>query len=320
MPSIIISPQDIERVVAANPPGESLAMSYFKRRPLKNSSYIAVADIKREVGNVPVIRRGDTGIRPRMESSVELIEPMPIELEDTFSAVELDEYERSSLAGKQQFIDEKLAQHLIIVRETTRALCIQAHSGTIDYAMKSGTGLVRYRVTYGDGVITNIPNSKTPAALTVGDLIGAINSGVTALREQMAGGPVELIAAPDLFSAIVTLVSSQKAFNANVGAGYVELGGFKIYLDTDSYVDIANDGTKTTKSLVGDRKLMFRAVNGGQSLPYLKIDDVVMREAVPLYSFTKDRSDQRGTDLFTKSKPFPLINKRAIVTVTFAAS
>jgi hypothetical protein len=40
----------------------------------------------------------------------------------------------------------------------------------------------------------------------------------------MAGGPVELIAAPDLFSAIVTLVSSQKAFNANVGAGYVEEG------------------------------------------------------------------------------------------------
>jgi hypothetical protein len=319
MASIIISPKDIERVVAANPAEESLAMGYFKRRPLKNSSYIAVADIRREVGNVPVIRRGDTGIRPRTESGVELIEPMPIELEDTFSAVELDEYERSSLAGKQQFIDEKLAQHLVIVRETTRALCIQAHSGAIDYAMKSGTSLVRYRVTYGDGTVTDIANGKKLSELTVGDLIGAINSGVTALRGQMTGGPVELIAAQDTFTAIVTLVSGQKAFNANVGAGYVEIGGFKIYLDNDSYTDIANDGSKTTRSLVGTRKLMLRGVNGGQSLPYLKIDDVVMREAVPLYSFTKDRSDQRGTDLYTKSKPFPLINTRAIVTVTFAA-
>jgi hypothetical protein len=319
MGTIIISPRDIERVVAANPPEESLAMSYFKRRPMKNSTYIAVSDIRREVGNVPVIRRGDTGIRPRMESGVELIEPMPIELDDTFSAVELDEYERSSLAGKQQLIDEKLSQHLTIVRETTRALCIQAHGGAIDYAMKAGTGLVRYRVTYGDGVIKNIPSSKTLATLTVGDLIGAINSGVTALRDQMVGGPVELIAAQDLFTAIVTLVSAQKAFNAAVSAGQVVLGGFTIHLDNDAYTNIANDGTKTTKSLVGPRQLMFRAVNGGQSLPYLKIDDVVMREAVPLYSFTKDRSDQRGTDLYTKSKPFPLINTRAIVTVTFAS-
>jgi len=317
MAKIVIRPEDIERVVAENPPEESLAMSYFKRRPLKNSTFIAVEDIKKEVGNVPVVRRGDSGIRPKMEGSVELIEPMPIEIDDTFSAVELDEYERSSLAGRQQLVDEKLQQHLIIVRETTKALCIQAHSGTIDYAMKAGGSFVRYHVVYGDGVIKNVAFAKTLAALTVGDLIEAINLGVTAMRSQMVGGPVEIIAAQDVFTAIVTLVAQQKAFNAAVGSGYVDLGGFRILLDTDSYVDIANNGTKTTKPLVASKKLLFRGVNGGQSLPYLKLDDVMMREAVPFYSFTKDRPDQRGTDIFSKSKPFPLINTRALVTVTF---
>jgi hypothetical protein len=315
---IIINPADIERVVAANPPTASNAMDYFKRRPLKNSAYIAVRDILREVGNVPVVQRGDTGIRPRQESSVDLIEPMPIELDDTFSAVELDEYERASLGGKQQLIDEKLANGLAIVRATTRALCIQAHQGKIDYMMKAGTALVRYEVTYGE--VTKTSSSKTLANLTVGDIIGAVNTGVETLNAQYVGGPVEVIAARDLFSAIVTLVAGQKAFNASVGAGYVEIGGFKILLDTDSYTDINSGGVKSTKRLLGLRQLMIRAADAGQSLPYCKIDDVVMREAVPFYAFTKDRPDQRGADIFIKSKPFPLINTRGITIVEFAAS
>jgi hypothetical protein len=319
MGKIMIRPEDIERVVAENPPDQSLAMDYFKRRPLKNSTHIAVADIKREVGNIPVVRRGDSGVRPKMEGSVELIEPMPIEIDDTFSAVELDEYERSSPTGQQQIVAEKLQQHLIIVRETTKALCIQAHSGKIDYAMKSGASLIRYQVTYGDGVVKNVSAGKSLANIDVGDLITAVNLGINALRGQNAGGPVEMIASQDVFTAVVRLVAGQKAFNSTVGDGWVEVGGFKILLDADSYVDIPTDGTGTgtSKSLVASKKILFRAVNGGQSLPYLKLDDVMMRAAVPIYSFTKDRPDQRGTDIFTKSKPFPLINIKALATVEF---
>jgi hypothetical protein len=315
---IIINPADIERVVAANPPTASHAMDYFKRRPLKNSAYIAVRDILREVGNVPVVQRGDTGIRPRQESSVDLIEPMPIELDDTFSAVELEEYERASAGGKQQLIDEKLQNGLIIVRATTRALCIQAHQGKIDYMMKAGTALVRYEVTY--GTVTKTSSVKTLTNLTVGDVISAINTGVETLNAQYVGGPVDVIASQDLFTVIVALVAGQKAFSADVGAGYVNLGGFRILLDTDSYTDIAVDGTKSTKRMLGPRQLMIRAADAGQSLPYCKIDDVVMREAIPFYAFTKDRHDQRGTDIFIKSKPFPLINTRGLTLVEFAAS
>ena len=317
MAKIFIRPEDIERVVAENPPDESLAMNYFKRRPLKNSTHIAVADIKREVGNVPVVRRGDSGVRPKLEGSVELIEPMPIEIDDTFSAVEMDEWERSSPAGQQQIVAEKLQQHLIIVRETTKALCIQAHSGKIDYAMKAGASLIRYEVTFGNGIVKNVPSGKALSSIDVGDLITVVNLGINTLRGQNVGGPVEIIAAQDVFSAVVKLVAGQKAFNSTVGDGWVELGGFKILLDTDSYADLDTGGGKTIKNLVESKKLLFRAVNGGQSLPYLKLDDVMMREAVPLYSFTKDRPDQRGTDIFTKSKPFPLINIKALTTVSF---
>ncbi|MDR2048924.1 MAG: major capsid protein [Treponema sp.] len=317
MAPVIITPADIERVVAENPPVASNALDYFKRRPLKNSAYIAVRDIQQEVGNIPVIRRGDTGVRPVSQSGVELIEPMPIEIDDTFSAVELEEYERSSQTGKQQLVQEKLQQHLTLVRATTKALCVQALQGKIDYMMKAGTALVRYQVSYGTVEVIN--NSKTLANLSIGDLITAINGGIQALAKSQAGGPVDLVASADLFSAIASLVASQNAFSAATAPGSVDLGGFRIKLDNDSYIDQASSGTKTTKTLCGPRQLMIRAENAGQSLPYCKIDDVVLREAVPFYSFTKDRTDQRGTDIFSKSKPFPLVNVRGIKIIQFAA-
>jgi len=317
MPTIIISPSDIERVVAANPPMTSHALDYFKRRPLKNSTYAAVQDIAREVGNVPVVHRGDSGVRPKTSSKIDLIEPMPIEIDDTFSAVELDDYERSSEQGKQQLIDDKLLNHLTIIRSTTKALCIQALQGKIDYMMKSGGTLERYQVSY--GAITKLNSPKTLANLTVGDIITAINAGVQTINGQFVGGPVDVIAAADLFTAIVTQVAGQKAFNAAVGSGYVDIGGFRIFLDIDSYVDIAANGTKSVKNMVGSRQLMIRATEAGQSMPYYKIDDVVMRQAIPVYSFTKDRPDQRGTDVFSKSKPFPLLNPKGIALCEFAA-
>jgi hypothetical protein len=317
MAVVVITPADIERVVADNPPTASNALDYFKRRPLKNSAYIAVRDILQEIGNIPVIRRGDTGVRPIAQSGVNLIEPMPIEIDDTFSAVELDEYERSSQAGKQQLVQEKLQQHLTLIRATTKALCVQAHKGAIDYMMQAGASLVRYGVTYGTVEVIN--NTKTLANLTVGDLIMAVSNGIKAMAANQVGGPVDIVVSADLFVVIANLVAAQKAFNGAVTPGSVDLAGFRFKLDNDSYIDQTASGTKTTKTLCDPRQMIIRAENAGQSLPYCKIDDVVLREAVPFYSFTKDRTDQRGTDVFSKSKPFPLVNVRGIKIIQFAS-
>ena len=93
---VIIRPNDIERIVGQNAPEESNAMNYFSNRPLKNSTHIAVAEIEAEYGNVPVIKRGALGVRPESGMSAKVIEPMPIEIDDTFSAVEVDDYERAT--------------------------------------------------------------------------------------------------------------------------------------------------------------------------------------------------------------------------------
>ena len=315
--AIIIRPEDIERIMAESQPLASNALDYFKRRPMKASAYADVMAIEAEVGNVPVIHRGDTGIRPRMDTKNKLIEPMPIELDDTFTAVELDDYERASSAGKQQLIDDKLSIMFNIVRETTRALCSQACNGKIDYMMKAGNQLVRYVVEY--GTVAKLTTSKSAGSVTVGDIIATINLLVQTINNQQVGGPVDFVAGKTLFAGIVNVVSSQRAFNAAVGVGYVDIGGFRIMLDIDSYTDIAANGTRSTKTMVGDTQLMARALNAGQSMPYYKLDDVVLRETVPFYSFTKDRSDQRGTDVYAKSKPLPLVNTKGIAIMEFAA-
>ena len=67
------------------------------------------------------------------------------------------------------------------------------------------------------------------------------------------------------------------------------------------------------------RDIVARAVNAGQSMPFCKLDDTVQRNAVAFYTFSVDRDDHRGTDIFSKSKPFPCINIRGITWVKFAA-
>lgn len=315
--AIVIRPQDIERVIAANAPEESNAMNYFSNRPLKNSTHIAVAEIESEYGNVPVIKRGGLGVRPESSMSVKSIEPMPIEIDDSFTAAEVDDYERATEQGKQQMIDEKIANHLRAVRATTRALCAQAHRGTIDYMMQAGRGMSRYEVEYGD--IQGIARAETLAGLTAAQVIIVLQTLSSAIRDHGIGGPIEFIAAQNVFQAIVEATANQRAYTVVPGPGKIAVAGFEILLDNDTWIDLDDSGARTSKTMVEPLEIMARAVNAGQKMPYLRLDDVVMNQAVPFYAFTKVRTDQRGEDLFVKSKPFPLINRKGIAVAKFSA-
>jgi hypothetical protein len=313
---VIVKPNDIERIIGANAPEESNAMNYFTNRPLKNSTHIMVRELEQEYGNVPVIKRGGLGVRPETGMSAKVIEPMPIEIDDTFTAVEVDDYERASDQGKQQLIDDRIAGHLRIVRATTRALCAQAHRGTINYMMQAGSKMSRYEVEYGD--IQGIPLPDTLAGLSIAKVIEVLNKLTTAIRDNGIGGPVEFIASMGVFTAINSAAANQKLYTAVPGPGKISIAGFEILLDNDTWFDIDDSGNQTKKSMAEPLELMARAVNAGQKLPYLKLDDVVMNQAVPFYAFTKIRADQRGEDLFVKSKPFPLLNRKGIAIAKFA--
>ena len=295
--TITIRREDIERVVAQMPENTSLARSYFGAGRMKNSTHISAANLKREYGNVPVVVRGDTGIVPKHSMDVTDIVPMPIEIDDKLRATEMDEYERASGEGKQQIIDEYLSQHADMVRETTNALCCQAHRGKIDYMMKAGSGLVRYQVSYGE--VKSFVFGKTLAAATMGDVVRFLSQLKTAISNNGVGGAVEFIAHPSAYSRLVDLLTAAKNTSA-IRADHLLAGPYKVMEDADSYVDVAPDGTKTTRGLCENGEICCRALNAGQKLVYLRLDDVVQREAVPIYSFTETGSGQRGIGRFSE--------------------
>lgn len=313
--TITIRREDIERVVAQMPENTSLARSYFGAGRMKNSTHISAASLKREYGNVPVIMRGDTGIVPKHGIDVTDITPMPIEIDDKIRASDMDTYERATGEGRQQIIDEYLSQHADMVRETTNALCCQAHRGRIDYMMKAGSDLVRYQVSYGE--VKSFVFGKTLAGASIGDVVRFLSQLKTAVAKNGVGGAVEFIAHPSVYSRLTDLLAAAKN-TAAIHADYLLAGPYKVMEDADSYVDVAADGTKTTRSLCENGEICCRAVNAGQKLVYLRLDDVVQREAVPIYSFTETGSGQRGMNLYTKSKPFPLVNPKGIAFGRFA--
>ena len=312
--TITIKSEDIERVLAAKPENTSNARAYFKQTKLKNSTHISAAELKKEYGNVPVIVRGDNGIVPKHGVDATDIVPMPIEIDDKISAVDMDELERATDMGVNQIVDEYLDQHSDMVRETTNALCCQAHRGKIDYMMKSGGETIRYKVDYGD--VTEIDLTENLVSLTRGQAIAVLTKMAQQAKKNGVGGPGEFVAGAKVYEKFVDLLTKAE-LDSQIKDESLNMGSFKVIMDNDSYTDIVS-GNKVTKSLCGDYEIVYRALNAGQKLCFLRLDDVVQRSTVPVYSFTVKGDDQRGTKLYTKSKPFPLINTKGIVWAKFA--
>lgn len=314
--TLIIKSEDIERVVAAQPANTSNARGYFSQTKLKNSTHISAAELKREYGNVPVVVRGDTGITPKHGMDVTDIVPMPIEIDDKLSATDSDELGRATGMGLDQIVDDYLGQHAEMVRNTINALCCQAHKGSIDYMMKTGSGFERYQVSY--GTVKHSTFNEKVSQLTLGTAVKKLSEIRKLSVDQGVGGPGEFIAAGDVYAKFVDLLADAKQ-SENIHDGYLMVGPYKVLEDNDSYVDVAKNGNKSTKSMCGEREVIYRALNAGQKLCYLRLDDVVQKSAVPLYSFTEKGEGQRGIKLYTKSKPFPLINVKGLAYGTFAA-
>ena len=293
----VIKQEDIVRMQATKPENTSLAAAYFKQRPMHNSTHIAANKIKKETGNIPVVGRGGPGVRPKHGAENILIEPMPIEIDDTLGAVEMDNYERATALGKNQIIDEITGQHYDMVRETMNALCCQAHHGKIDYMMKTESGLQRYVVEYGTAAeiqAMTIASGKKLSTLKYNEAVLFLSKLAQKIKSNGVGGPVEFIAAGDVFGAFVALANKNNANNA-IDGDFVKIGKFKIFEDNDSYIDIDENGNKVAKSLCERGTICCRAVNAGQSMPFCRIDDTVQQNAVPFYTFSVERTDHRGT-------------------------
>lgn len=309
MPFKIITQKDIVRVVAQKPDNTSLAAAYFKSRPMHPSTMISATQIKKEIGNIPVVGRGGPGIRPKHGLDTRPIEPMPIEIDDVVTAKQMDEYDRADDMGKQQITDEYTSEHYDMVRETMNALCCQAHRGKIDYMMKTETGLVRYVVDY--GTVSTVQLGRLLSKLTVAQAIQDLSKLAQRPKQKGVGGPVEFVVASDVYSTYVELLTKANQQNM-INDEYLLMGKFKVYEDNDSYIDIVN-GTRVQKSLCNPGEICCRVINAGQSMPFCKLDDTVQQSTVAFYTFSKDRDDQRGTNIYSKSKPFPLVNVNGIV-------
>lgn len=312
---IIVKPEDVARVIGAAAPETSLARKYFASAKNRNTTSIAVAELRKTVGNIPVIKRGGIGFRPEHGADAHFITPMPIEIDDVITAVQMDEYERATGLGKQQIIDELLSSWFEIIRRTTRALCAQAHRGRIDYMMQAGGKMVRYEVEY--GTVVGKTSNTDVTAITASEFFSAFDELAGVINDNGIGGDIEYIAEASVFDRLFSVAVGQNALAVTTGPGFITVGGFTVFRDNDVYTDVDESGVSSVKRMLATGELLARAKSAGQELNFLRVDDTVAREAMPMYSFTKERNDQRGTDLYVKSKPFPLVNVKGLAVKKF---
>ena len=168
------------------------------------------------------------------------------------------------------------------------------------------------------GTVEKVSFTRKISQLTLGLAVQNLSAIKQLTVDQGVGGPGEFVACAAFYAKMIDLLAAANK-TESVKDGWLQIGPYKVLEDNDSYVDTAKNGTKTTKGICGAREVVYRALNAGQKLCYLRLDDVVQKAAVPIYSFTEKESGQRGMKLYTKSKPFPLVNVKGLAYGTFAA-
>lgn len=293
----------------------------FTRRNNWPLPTISMADIERKIGSKAVTARGAHAIPVgSAAASITSIEPMPIRLSSFITGKDLNDLKNLFGNGDEKgkrlvsdYLDRKVEELMLDTAATRDALCAQAITGTIDYQMKTDTGVERYQVKYGDGTpLSYSPDVKWNDPSVA---IGTILIQLTAMHKLIAaaghGGKVEFLAGANAYTDLLNIVAALPNEN-RIGAkgedGVITVGPYKVHPDFDIYTDTAVDGSITTKNEVDADKIVG-FVPGLLDLDYCAVDDIDGNlEAVPFFSKYSKLDDPSGIKVISESKPMPLVS------------
>lgn len=276
---------------------------------------IGVAEISRNIQNVPVVRRGTAAVPVSGGTqNISYIEPQPIEVSDFVGGADLNNLKLLDERGIQEWIKGKIDALRKIARKTVEALSAQSLKGNISYAMKVDAGIDTYTVDFGATL------SYAPATLwsdtnkKIGDILKDLVKMRSLIEENSGyGGSVGILAGESAFAQLVNRVVSlgnDNRVSATITENGVNLAGFRIELMNSSYRDLIND---QNVKVVDDNSIVMFAEDAPFTLYYLAIDDVdAGLQPLPLFARAIKEDNPSGYTIVAKSKPLPVPVPKAI--------
>jgi len=289
--------------------------SKVKQHPL---GYITKQTIIDHVGNVPLTKRGtpSIGVFSGDETS-DLFEPQPIAINTVIKAKDfLDLKTLGTESSLQNWVAEKLSGLRDRVYSTIEAMCCQALTGTIDYAIKIYEGdLGTYRVKFGDLIqpASYVGFVGNWASATLDEIFKDILILKNAIKlKTRYGSKIGILAGRNAYFTLMAKmkdVNTSTAINLKIEGDYLHLNGTIIeYMGDAGYTNLK---TALWTPAIGDDEIVLFAEDAPFNLTYLAIDDFDAMEnpvmiARPLYPKTIKQDDPSGYKILVQSKPFPM--------------
>jgi hypothetical protein len=311
---LIQNPKIIAEVVKDLPPIHTKVIDEVYTRKVNHPfPQIGIKEIQDVTGAVPVVRRGAPGVpvNEAGEVSITYLEPQPIKVTDSVTAVDANNLKSMGSQGYRAFLAQKLDVLRRKVRVTTEALAAQSLTGKINYPLRLENGQNdTYEVDFGS------PLSYTPGKTwDSADLRTVFNQLVeieAILQEQGIAQSVTFWAGK---SAFMELVGKVQDLNTNtvprpeVRGNKINLFGYEIEMVNQKYR--LPDGT--LKPVVPDNMLLAFDKNAGFTLFYLAIDNFKAGlQAVPMFVSSYQTQDGSSFVIQAESKPLPVPIVKAI--------
>lgn len=303
----------------------SRVFSKTRQHPL---AHISKKTIFEHSGNVPLVKRGSASIGVHDgDESADLFEPQPIAINTVIKAKDfIDLHHIGSTSSIEAWVGEKLSSLRDRVFNTIEALCCQALTGEINYAIKIYEGdLGNFKVNFG---------SLVPASAYAGFVGGWGTASLETIFKDLLtlqnairlktryGAKIGILAGKTAFYTLLgklTTVNTSTAINLRVEGNSLYLNGITIeYMGDAGYTDLAT--TNYVQAIADDDILMF-AEDAPFIMNYLAIDDFDAMEgarlvARPFFPKQIKQDDPSGYKLLVQSKPFPMPVTMATLRVT----
>lgn len=285
---------------------------------------IAVSDITKVTGAVPVVSRGGMSIPLSGDNSMATyVEPLPVRVHDDITPVELNNLKLAAPQTLEQWARRKQEAIRLTARKTGNVLAAQAvFDGLIDYPLLQNNGsYVRYKVSYGDVLEQAVAAAEkwnhADASLMV--IYKMLEDMATALDDAGYGGTKVTFAGKNAFAQVLVLIEATDKPKIPItihSDGSINLGGHAIIKMAETYPD-PDKGSAQSKIDPGQIRMVTK---GNTALFYGPIDDLDANlQAMPLFIKPIKVDNPSKYTLVGESKPLPAVAPKATIKATVMA-
>jgi hypothetical protein len=278
------------------------------------------ADIwKKLFKNMPLVERGAPAL-PLVQGrrDISFIEPRGIDLSDFIQGKDLADLQSLTGIRLEMWRDQKLQEMLYATQRTTEALCTQAITGKIDYALKVEGGYDHYVVDFtNDGALG--PLSFEPASLwddpntKLSHIIKDLIAITRLIYENGYGNMFKYYIGSETYTALVDKLtpifstmgaSGEVIVTGSITENGIRIGGYFLEYVVARYWDYFSN---TWVDAIPSNGITVIAQDAPWWLYYCMIDDLKAGpEPLPFWTNSILQDDPSGLKLISKSKPLPI--------------